>query len=187
MTETNLLSALEAVLFAAGEVMKLEDLARIFTSSEEKIQSLLEKLEENLLKRESGIMVRKVSGGFQLATRREYAFYIEKLAETSIKKLSLPALETLAIIAFKQPVTKQEVEEIRGVHIERVLARLLEMELITEVDRKDVIGRPILYGTTDLFLETFGLNDLKDLPPLTPREVSQFKEDLPREIQEKHS
>lgn len=108
-----------------------------------------------------------------MVTRGTYFPYIEKLSQTVDRRLSHPAMETLAIIAFRQPVTKQEIESIRGVHAEKVLSLLLERELIQEVGRKAVIGRPILYGTTDTFLRCFGLRDLKELPALpdlTPEE-----------------
>ena len=88
------------------------------------------------------------------------------MAQVQDSKLSLAAMETLSIIAFKQPITKLEIESIRGVKIDKVLAKLLERQMIKEVGRKEAIGRPILYGTTDEFLKSFGLNDLKDLPEL---------------------
>ena len=90
------------------------------------------------------------------------------MAQTADRRLSVPAMETLAIIAFRQPVTKQEIEHIRGVHVEKVLALLIERDLIQEVGRKPVLGRPILYGTTDTFLRCLGLRDLKELPALPP-------------------
>ena len=103
-----------------------------------------------------------------MVTRPEYFSYLEKMAQTADRRLSVPAMETLAIVAFRQPVTKQEIEHIRGVHVEKVLALLIERDLIQEVGRKPVLGRPILYGTTDTFLRCLGLRDLKELPTLPP-------------------
>ena len=107
---------------------------------------------------------------------------MQKLTEVQDRKLSTPALETLSIIAFKQPITKQEIEHIRGVRIERALQKLLEMELVEEVGRKPVIGRPILYGTTDVFLKCFGLNALSDLPALPALEEVAEEGDVQLEL-----
>ena len=105
-----------------------------------------------------------------MATRPEAFAVVERLTEVVDRKLSAPTMETLSIIAFKQPITKAEVEQIRGVRVERALQKLMELELITEVGRKAVIGRPILYGTTDTFLRCFGINSLDDLPDLPTTE-----------------
>ena len=163
---TELKGPLEAVLFASGDPISEEQLRNVLQVDAETIVELLHGLAEDLSARKSGLMLQQVAGGWQLVTRPECFSYVEKLSQTVDKKLSGPALETLSIIAFKQPITKQEIEQIRGVHIERTLARLMEMELIAEVGRKAVIGRPILYGTTPAFLQSFGLKDIKDLPEL---------------------
>ena len=99
---------------------------------------------------------------------------MERLTETRDKRLSDAAMETLSIIAFKQPITKQEIEHIRGVRAEKVVLKLLEQDLIKELGRKDTLGRPILYGTTDTFLKCFGLNNLTDLPELPQADMSQL-------------
>ncbi len=99
--------------------------------------------------------------------------YVEKLAQETDRRLSRAAMETLSIIAFKQPVTKLEIEQIRGVRAERVLAQLIARELVTEVGRKNVIGRPILYGTTETFLRSFGLRDLTELPTLPEADAEE--------------
>ena len=163
---TELKGPLEAVLFASGEPVTEAHLQDILRADPETLAELLQGLAEDLSARCSGLMLQQVAGGWQLVTRPEYFSYVEKLTQTVDKKLSAPALETLSIIAFKQPITKQEIEQIRGVHVERILARLMEMELIAEVGRKAVIGRPILYGTTPVFLQCFGLKDIGDLPDL---------------------
>ena len=107
---------------------------------------------------------------------------MQKLAEVQDRKLTTPTLETLSIVAFKQPITKQEIEHIRGVRVERALQKLLEMELIEEVGRKPVLGRPILYGTTDVFLKCFGLNALSDLPALPALEEVAEEGDVQLEL-----
>mgnify|MGYP003587360017 CR=1 FL=1 len=162
----NLLGPLEAVLFASGDPVTAEQLMTVLDVDEDNIAELAAALEHSLEERGSGLQLHRVAGGYQLVTRPEYFSYVEKLTQITDKKLSAAAMETLSIIAFKQPVTKQEIEHIRGVRIERVLARLIELELVREMGRKAVLGRPILYGTTDTFLQCFGLNRLEDLPAL---------------------
>ena len=111
-------------------------------------------------------MLRCVAGGDQLVTHAEAFPFVQKLSDVVRPHLSSAAMETLSIIAYKQPITKQEIEHIRGVRAERSVARLLELELIAEMGRKQVVGRPILYGTTDIFLRAFGLSGLDELPQL---------------------
>ena len=170
MNLDELMAPLEAVLFASGDPVSAQQLMEIFGIDIESLDELVEALQKSLDERGSGIMVQHVAGGWQLATRQELFNYVEKLTETKEKKLSAAAMETLSIIAFKQPITKAEIEHIRGVRIERALQKLLELELIAEVGRKPVLGRPILYGTTDTFLRCFGINTLADLPALPSTE-----------------
>lgn len=165
-----MLGPLEAILFASGNPIAKEQLAEILQVEQGTIQQLLALEEAQLKERGSGLLLMETAAGWQLATRPEYFPYIEKLAQTIDRRLSAPAMETLAIIAFRQPITKQEIEHIRGVHVEGVLALLIERELVQEVGRKSVLGRPILYGTTDTFLRCFGLRALEELPPLPPVE-----------------
>ncbi len=164
------LGMLEAVLFAAGNPMSAAELARILQLDVLGTQNLLQELSQALDARRSGLTIRQVAGGYQMATRPETFAVVERLTEVVDRKLSAPTMETLSIIAFKQPITKAEVEQIRGVRVERALQKLMELELITEVGRKAVIGRPILYGTTDTFLRCFGINSLEDLPDLPTTE-----------------
>lgn len=169
----NLLGPIEAVLFASGDPVSPQQLMEIFDIDGESLNVLLDELNQNLAERSSGLMIQKVAGGWQMVTRQEMFSYVEKLTETKDKKLSAAAMETLSIIAFKQPITKQEIEHIRGVHIEKVLAKLIELELVRELGRKEVLGRPILYGTTENFLKCFGLNEITDLPELPTVEIDQ--------------
>lgn len=162
----DLLGPFEAILFASGEPVADQQLMELLQVDELNLRELADSLSQELEERKSGLQLRQVAGGWQLVTRPECFSYVEKLTQVMSRKLSPAAMETLAIIAFKQPITKQEIEHIRGVRIERVLARLLELELICETGRKAVIGRPILYGTTPDFLKCVGLKDLGDLPAL---------------------
>ena len=176
-------AALEAVMFAAGDPMSMEDLADILRTDLLTVQNLMTRLEKDLAERHSGLTVRRVAGGLQLATRPELYPVVERLSQVVDRKISAPTMETLSIIAFKQPITKQEIEHIRGVRIERALTKLIELELIAEVGRKQVLGRPILYGTTDTFLRTFGLNSLEDLPNLpSDREAAVGMDDEQLEL-----
>lgn len=176
-------AALEAVMFAAGDPMSMEDLADILRTDLLTVQNLMTRLEKELAERHSGLTVRRVAGGLQLATRPELYPVVERLSQVVDRKISAPTMETLSIIAFKQPITKQEIEHIRGVRIERALTKLIELELIAEVGRKQVLGRPILYGTTNTFLRTFGLNSLEDLPNLpSDREAAVGMDDEQLEL-----
>lgn len=166
MFMNELTGAFEAVLFASGEPVSAESLQEILGMGAENVRELAEAYGRQLEERGSGLQLQQVAGGWQLVTRAKYFPYVERLSEERDKRLSPATMETLSIIAFKQPVTKQEIENIRGVRIEKIMSRLLEMELIRELGRRDTIGRPILYGTTDAFLQCFGLNDLSDLPEL---------------------
>ena len=162
----NLQGALEAILFAAGDPLPLKDIMRILDTDAATATDVINDLEKTLSRHGRGLALRQVAGGFQLVTAEKYFEYVNKLGETRERRLTTPAMETLAVIAYKQPITKQEIEDIRGVRVERTLAKLLELELISEKGRKKALGRPILYGTTETFLKCFGLNDLDGLPTL---------------------
>lgn len=162
----NLKGALEAILFANGDPVQPEQIMSILPIDQEDLEDLLVELARDFEERQSGLQLQRIAGGYQLVTRPEFYVYVEKLAQVVDRKLSAPAMETLSIIAFKQPVTKQEIEQIRGVRTERIIAKLLEQDLICEVGRKETIGRPIVYGTTATFLKCFGLNDIRELPEL---------------------
>ena len=162
------LGLLEAVLFAAAEPVSEAKLCDILGVSQSDLERLLTDYQELLLKPLRGIMLRAVAGGWQLVTKPEAAESVSQLAGQKRYRLSKPALEVLAIVAYRQPITRLEIEELRGVKCERSLLTLIERNLICEVGRKEAIGRPVLYGTTDTFLEQFNLYSLKDLPPTGP-------------------
>ena len=158
-------AALEALLFAAGEPLTKEQIAELMDTGIIEVSDLLRKLDKELTDR--GIILREVATGWQLSTRPEYFSIVEKLSETVTQKLSAAMMETLSIIAFMQPVTRIEIEEIRGVNVDRAIAKLIDLEFIEEVGRKPVLGRPILYGTTENFLQAFGIRTLKELPKIS--------------------
>ncbi len=173
-----LVAPLTAVLFAAGEPQTVERLAGIFDCGQDMMEAALVRLERKLESDNSGIILQSLAGGYRLATRPEYYQYVEKLNQLKPKKLSAALMETLAIIAFRQPVTRQEIEAIRGVSADSAVGRLLEMELIKEAGRKDVIGHPILYRTTENFLASFGLEDLSGLPELPELQLPEQDDDF---------
>ena len=156
----------EALLFSSGNPISIKKIAQILEIHEQHVELLIDQLIQDMTDENRGLMIVKVAAGYQLCTKPELATVVKQLAQVQDTKLSLAAMETLSIIAFKQPITKHEIEDIRGVKVDKVLSKLLERLMIKEIGRKEAIGRPILYGTTDEFLKSFGLNGLQDLPPL---------------------
>ena len=157
---------IEALLFASGNPIDAKKIAQFIEVSSEHVELLIDQLIIEMSNEIRGLTIVKVAAGYQLCTKPELSDVVSKLAQVQDPKLSLAAMETLSIIAFKQLITKQEIENIRGVKVDKVLAKLVDRQMIKEFGRKEAIGRPILYGTTDEFLKSFGLNTLKDLPPL---------------------
>jgi segregation and condensation protein B len=156
----------EAILFASGDPVTAEKIGRILNIPPEHVEDIIFDLKTELNKQEHGIAIRQVAGGYQMGVKKELSGIMERLSLTREARLSAAALETLAVIAFRQPVTKQEVEFIRGIKSDKILNNLLEFGLIKENGRKEAVGRPILYATTAEFLAAFGLNSLLDLPKL---------------------
>ncbi len=156
--------ALECVLFVATEPVPMKTLVEVFRVEEQQLQQAMEALEDRL--QASGLQLVQVAGGYQLCTRPEYAEVVARYLQPQPSKLSRAALETVAIIAYRQPITLPEIEAIRGVQSEGVIRTLLQRGLIQEVGRKPTAGRPVLYGTTPQFLHYFGLNSLEELPEL---------------------
>ncbi|MCS6776722.1 MAG: SMC-Scp complex subunit ScpB [Chloroherpetonaceae bacterium] len=168
-----LVAALECLLFVSGEPVPLTELSRATGRDSETIACALHVLRSRLEERGSGLQLLHIAGGWQLSTRPEHAEAIGRLLTRDSHKLSRAALETLAIIAYRQPITAPEIEAVRGVSVSGVLRTLLDRRLIQEAGRKETVGRPVLYRTTPDFLHYFGLSDLSQLPPLgdeTPAE-----------------
>jgi len=169
MEKNYLKGIIETLLFITDKPLSIQKIVELIAEQEvkeEMVQQLIDELTTDYLKG-SALEIKHVAEGYQIATKPEYSEYVRRLyRERTALRLSPAALETLAIIAYRQPVTKAEIEETRGVDCSAVLETLLERKLIKIVGRKDVIGRPILYGTTQEFLKYFGLNSLSDLPPL---------------------
>jgi len=163
----NIKSIIESLLFINERPITINELIDVIGVDKKTIETSIEELIEEFKNKNSGICIVKVAGGYQMCSSPENEQWIKKLyQEKNKQKLSIASLETLAIIAYKQPITRLEIEAIRGVNTEGVLKHLLELGLIKTEGRKEVVGRPFMYITTRKFLEYFGLNSLKDLPKL---------------------
>lgn len=162
-------SIIEGLLFASGdEGLDLKQLAEVMELDAFVIKDLLKDMRTDFKRKGRGVQIVEVAGAYQLTTLAEHAPYFERLAYSPARSsLSQAALETLSIVAYKQPITRVEIEEIRGVKCDRALATLTGKDLITEVGRADAVGRPILYGTSKQFLEYFGLSSIQELPDST--------------------
>lgn len=167
MEDKKIKAIIENILLVSENPLTLEKITKVFAGEHEKkvLKKLLEELIADYQKRSYQIL--KIAGGYQLTTRFEYASWIKKFYKLERRtKLSRAALETLAIVAYKQPLTRAEIEDIRGVDISGILRSLLEKGLIKIVGKKQVLGRPALYGTSRKFLEYFGMKNLTELPNL---------------------
>lgn len=158
-------AAIEAVLFAAGDAIELERLADIVDVDKKSLREILKKMMDEYNYERRGIHIIRMEDSYQLCTRGEFSEYVSRLAEPpKMMNLSNAALEVLAIVAYKQPVTKSSIEHIRGVNCDYIVNRLIERNFIEEKGRLDAPGRPILFGTTQHFLRIFGISELEDLP-----------------------
>lgn len=186
----NLKTIVEAIIFASDTPLSLKQIKEIvsepnrrFTSNgegdkitEEEIKKIIDELNQEYAERGSAFRIIEIAEGYQFATLPEFAKWVGRLfKEKSKKKLSQSALETLAIIAYKQPISKPEIESIRGVNVDYIIKTLLEKKLITIVGRAETLGRPLLYGTTKEFLKYFGLKSLSELPK--PSEIEEITKD----------
>lgn len=184
MEHEELKSIVENVLLAADQPINANELCKIFMDGTDKgqLQSILDELREDY--NSNNLQITEVADGYQLCTRHEYNDFIRKFLKLDRStRLSQPSLDTLSIIAYKQPLTRQEVDEIRGVDSSGVLKTLLEKKVISPAGKKKVPGRPIMYRTTQKFLEYFGLKDLSDLPTLEDLREELEGEDPPLQTQ----
>ncbi|UCF91313.1 MAG: SMC-Scp complex subunit ScpB [Desulfobacterales bacterium] len=174
---------LESLLFVAQEPLSIDRLKMILDAAETKeIRDALNAIAAEYEARHGGFYLREVAGGYQIRTRPEYNQWVTLLIQPSPLRLSKAALETLAIVAYKQPLIRSDIEHIRGVDCGAILRLLLERKLIRVLGRREIPGRPLIYATTKRFLEVFDLKDLKDLP--TPKEIQEFGNSLSEKIAE---
>lgn len=165
MSIQQLESAIEAILFASGDTVSIKSIASATEQSEKTVQSVINNLSDKYLYEKRGINIIQVGEGYQMCTNPDCFDYIKKLFQAPVRKtLSSTLLETLAIIAYKQPITKSQIEDIRGVSADHAVNKLVEYDLVCEKGRLDAPGKPILFGTTDEFLRFFGFSTLENLP-----------------------
>lgn len=176
-------AVLEAILFTMGESVEVSRLSEIIESDNKKTKALLEELKADYENADRGITLIELDGAYQMCTKADMYEYLVKIAKTPRKMvLTDTVLETLSIVAYKQPVTKSEIEKIRGVSCEHAVNKLLDYELIMEVGRLDAPGRPLLFGTTEQFLRSFGVKSLEELPELNTDRVEEFRQEAEQEI-----
>ncbi|MCG6974712.1 MAG: SMC-Scp complex subunit ScpB, partial [Desulfobacterales bacterium] len=170
---------IESLLLVADEPLSVDRIRSILDQPEKKeIKKALEELMSEYENRKGGFFLREVAGGYQFRTRPEYREWIKRLIQPKPIRLSKAALETLAIIAYKQPIIRNDIEHIRGVNCGGILRMLLERKLVRVLGRKAIPGRPLVYATTKQFLEVFELKNLEDLP--TPQEIKELDDSVPK-------
>jgi len=169
MEDKKIYLIIEALLFVSEKPLNIDKVFEVFEEEIEKskIKKIFDDLVRDYKENSRGLCISKIAGGYQMTTLPELSYWLRNLYKTKkTERLSTPALETLSVISYKQPISRAEIEHIRGVNVEGVLRTLLERDLIRIGGRKPTIGRPLIYNTTRLFLEYFGLGSLEDLPPL---------------------
>ena len=176
-------SAIESILFAMGESVEIDKIADVIGTTKGNVEDALDMLSEKYENPACGVQLVRLENSVQLCTKPDNYEYLIKVTKTKPKfTLSDTVLETLSIIAYKQPVTKIEIEKIRGVSCDHAVNKLLEYDLIKEFGRLDAPGKPILFGTTENFLRCFGVTSISDLPQITPEQVEEYKKEAESEI-----
>lgn len=175
---------IEALLFSAGKALELNEIASVLGHDRETVRKVMEDMMLSYAKEERGIQIKRLEDSYQLCSKEEYyGDLIRYMSRPKKYSLSQVMLETLSIIAYKQPVTRQEIEKIRGVKCDHAINKLIEYSLVCEVGRLDAIGKPILFGTTEEFLRCFGVESVSDLPRLSEEMLNDFKQEAEEEIQ----
>ncbi|MDY0212451.1 MAG: SMC-Scp complex subunit ScpB [Desulfuromonadaceae bacterium] len=174
----DLKACVEAVLFSSDSALSMAKLEQIFEVDTQELRLALQQLQHECQQEGRGVVLQEVAGGFQLRTRPEYAHWIMQLKRTRHMNLSRAATETLAIIAYRQPVTRAEIEALRSVDSGGIVRTLLEKDLVRVAGKKDAPGRPLIYATSTRFLEVFGLNSLEDLPSLRDFKTDELEFEL---------
>lgn len=176
-------AVLESILFTMGESVEVDRLASVIEEDKKVTREILREMKEEFDNSVCGITLLELGDSFQMCTKGEMYEYLIKIAKTPRKYVMTDTLlETLSIVAYKQPITRLEIEKIRGVSCDHAVNRLVEFGLITEVGRMDAPGRPLLFGTTEEFLRSFGVKSLEELPELSAVQIEEFKEQAEQEI-----
>lgn len=174
---------IEAILFTMGESVPLEKLADVLGLSADETKSVIQQMAADYEKENRGIQIIELDGAYQMCTKKEMYEYLIKIARQPKKQaLTDVLLETLSIIAYKQPVTRMEIEKIRGVSSGHAVNKLVDYNLVCEIGRLDVPGRPLLFGTTEEFLRSFGVNSIEELPQPEPEQVEEFRHEAEAEL-----
>lgn len=177
-------AAIEAILFSMGDAVSSRDLAKVLELDEKDVIKLLVDMMDRYEAEDRGIRLVKLEDSYQLCTKNEYYDILSQLVNMPKKhNLTDSLMETLSIIAYKQPVTRQEIEAIRGVSCVHAINKLVDYKLVAEVGRLDAVGRPILFGTTEDFLRSFGVTSMDELPIITPDKIEDFKQEAMEEAQ----
>ena len=185
MENQNIISGIEGILFAMGDAVTVAELSKALDLPAEECKAMVESLAQQYKEENRGIQIIKINDGYQMCTSKEVYDYSIKLAKQPKKYvLTEVLLETLSIVAYKQPVTKAEIEKIRGVSSDHAVNRLVEFGLVQELGRLDAPGRPMLFGTTDDFLRAFGISSVEELPVLNATQLEEFKMEAEEEAEE---
>lgn len=183
MEKNKIKSAIEAILFSFGEAVEIDKIAKALELDKEIAQEYVHELMQDYEQDERGIRIIELENAYQMCSAQEYYEYLIKIKEQPKKHvLTDVLLETLSIIAYKQPITRVEIEKIRGVSCDHAVNRLVEYNLVQELGRLDAPGRPLLFGTTEEFLRSFGVNSIDELPTLKPEQVEEFKAQAEEEM-----
>ena len=175
--------AIEAILFSMGEAIPLKELSKALEVDEPTLEKIINNLIDKYDAEDRGIKLVKLEDSYQLCTKNEYYDVLSKLVNMPKKHVLTDILmETLSIVAYKQPITRQEIEAIRGVSCVHAINKLVEYNLIAEVGRLDAIGRPILFGTTEDFLRSFGVQSMDELPVISPDKIEDFRQQAMEEV-----
>lgn len=183
MEEKNYKAIIEGILFTMGESVELEKIAGVIELDKKKTKAIIEEMMEEWNNSDRGVAIMELDGAYQMCTKPEMYEYLIRIAKQPKRRvLTDVLLETLSIIAYKQPVTKIEIEKIRGVSSDHAVNKLVEYNLVCELGRLDAPGRPLLFGTTEEFLRSFGVHSIDELPVLSPVQVEEFKQEAEEEM-----
>ncbi len=183
MEQLDVSSVIESILFLSGEAVEVSRLAETLEVDEDYIYDAVMKINETYINNNSGLFITQIDESYQMCTVPGNSPYIEKFLQKPSKKLlTQPIIETLAIVAYSQPITKVQIADIRGVRSDHTINKLIEFNLICEIGRLDVIGKPILFGTTGEFLRHFGFTSIDELPKVKETLIERFKEEVQVEI-----
>lgn len=184
MDKKNYTAIIESILFTMGESVELDKIADAIELDKKKTKKYIHELQEKYRDEGCGITIMELDGAYQMCTKPEMYEYLIRIAKQPKKRvLTDVLLETLSIIAYKQPVTRAEIEKIRGVACDHAVNKLVEYNLVTELGRLDAPGRPLLFGTTEEFLRSFGVQSVDELPTLSPVQLEEFKAEAEEEMQ----